>query len=201
MNVSDINLIHCTIITKVSKVFDCAITFGSIFTMWFLTACMCFLEGGRCVCFSQLWSVGSYFSIAIVAVVVAFASFVVTGRAIYDSRLEAPQEGIDLNEEQWTYLVELESFSFLFRYGAESLLVYFAYYPLLVTIRFSGLLQPLFCCMPFIRFLGGCHEEIERQYEERIEMQEKRNGTEKKRSNRYQDLDEDFVHNLDIIVH
>jgi len=151
-------------------------TFGGILhslfdvTLWFMTACICFLEGNVCGRFKRLRGIGSYATIAIVAVFVAIASFAVAGRAIYESRLQAAAEGVILNEEEWLGVVKFESFSFLLGYGVESLLVYFAYYPLMVTIGFSGLLRPFFRCFPCIRFLGGRQNELKKQYEERKMM-------------------------------
>ena len=154
-------------------------TFGGILhslfdiTMWFMTACICFLEGDTCGRFSALRSIGSYLTVAIVAVFVGMASFVVTMRAIYESRLEAIQEGIILNDTQWLSVIEFESFSFLLGFGVESLLVYCVYFPFFVTIGFSGVLQPLFRCFPCVRFLGGRPQEMIRQYEERKVMRKR----------------------------
>lgn len=151
-------------------------TFGSMLhslfdiCMWFLTACTCFLEGGACGRYSRLRSLGSYLTIAIVAVMVACSSFVVASRAIYESRLNAAEQDISIGGQ----IVQFESFSFLFGYGVESLLVYFVYYPLFVTIGFSGALHPCFRCFPFIRFLGGRPEEVARQLEERMNMRQRR---------------------------
>lgn len=154
-------------------------TFGSIvhaffdIIMWFLSACVCFLEGGQCGKYSRLRSIGSYATIAIVGITVAFASFVVAARAIYEARLNAAKEDVVLDDKQWLEVIEFESFSFLLGYGVESLLVYFAYYPLMVTIAFSGCLQPCFRCLPFIRFLGGRPKEVERQLKERLDTRQK----------------------------
>ncbi len=156
-------------------------TFGGIIhslfdvTLWFMTACICCLEGNTCGRFKRFRGFGSYATVAIVAVFVALASFAVAGRAIYESRLQAAQEGVVLNDDQWLEVVEFESFSFLLGYGVESLLVYLAYYPLLVTIGFSGMLRPFFSVFPCIRFLGGRHNELLRQYEERKQMRARRN--------------------------
>jgi hypothetical protein len=139
-------------------------------SLWFLTACICFLEGGPCGRFSWLRSIGSFITVAIVAMLVAISSFVVAGRAIYEARLQAAEEELVLNDEQWLEVLEFESFSFLLGFGVESILVYFAYYPLFVTIGFSGALSPLFRCFPCIKFLGGRPAEIKRQLEERKEM-------------------------------
>ena len=172
-------------------------TMGSILhsmfdiTLWFLTACICFLEGGACGKYSRLRSVGSYMTIAIVAVMVALSSFVIAGRAIYESRLSEAQMDINNSssnnitdilvseeeeqQQQWSLDgLEFQSFSFLLGFGVESLLAYFVYFPIIVTIGFSGMLEPFFRCMPCIKFLGGRKREVARQLQERLDMRERR---------------------------
>lgn len=168
-------------------------TFGGILhsifdvTLWFLTACICFLEGNTCGRFKRLRGIGSYATIAIVAIFVALSSFAVAGRAIYESRLHAAEQGVILDDAEWLEVVKFESFSFLLGYGVESLLVYCAYYPLLVTFGFSGALRPLFRCLPCVRFLGGRQNELLRQYEERKQMRIRRGV--------HNEINQDLAHN------
>ncbi len=168
-------------------------TFGSMLhsifdvSLWFITACICFLEGNACGRFSKLRSLGSYVTVAIVAIMVALSSFVIAGRAIYEARLAAARNGTELNEEQWTQVVRFESFSFLLGYGVESALTYFVFYPLIVTIGISGMLSPLFRIFPCIKFLGGRSEELLRQFEERKAMAEKRRKYQKQQDMLFED--------------
>lgn len=166
-------------------------TFGSIchsifdVTLWFLTACVCFIDG-KCGKYSRFRSLGSYITVAVVAVMVALSSFVIAGRVIYESRLTAARNGVEVNDEQWAQVIEFESFSFLLGYGVESLLTYLVYYPLIVTIGFSGILHPCFRVFPCIRFLGGRQEELARQVRERNDM-----ITQKRRKHEQEDQFED----------
>lgn len=84
--------------------------------------------------------IGSYIVIALTAVLVGLALFVVLMRAAYDRRLRLAEEGIMLKEFEWQELGRIKNFSFLIGYGIELLLVYFVYYPIFITILFTGIL-------------------------------------------------------------
>eukprot|EP00557_Chaetoceros_sp_GSL56_P001526 CAMPEP_0176501488 /NCGR_PEP_ID=MMETSP0200_2-20121128/14185_1 /TAXON_ID=947934 /ORGANISM="Chaetoceros sp., Strain GSL56" /LENGTH=306 /DNA_ID=CAMNT_0017900373 /DNA_START=131 /DNA_END=1048 /DNA_ORIENTATION=+ len=82
-------------------------TFGgalhSIFdiAMWYLSACACFLSGASCSNRGKYQVIGSYIVIALTAVLVGLALFVVLMRAAYDRRLRLAEEGIMLKEFEW----------------------------------------------------------------------------------------------------
>ncbi len=155
-------------------------TFGSILhsffdvSLWFMTACLCFLEGNICGRYHKYRSIGSYVVVAIVAVMVALSSFAIAGRVIYETRLNAARNGNALDDEQWMTFLHFESYSFLLGFGVESLLTYLVYYPLIVTIGFTGMLRPFFQIFPCARFLGGRSAELARQFEERKLMSRQR---------------------------
>ena len=90
---------------------------------------------------------------------VALALFVVLLRAAYDRRLRLAQEGIVLEDFEWDELSRIRNFSFLLGYLIELCLVYFAYYPILISLGFFG-------CIPFL----GRTKEIQKQAREREAM-------------------------------
>jgi hypothetical protein len=127
--------------------------------MWYLSACACFLSGASCSRNGKYKLVGSYIVVAIAAVLVALALFVVLLRAAYDRRLRLAQEGIVLEDFEWDELSRIRNFSFLLGYLIELSLVYFAYYPILISLGFFG-------CIPFL----GRTKEIQKQAREREAM-------------------------------
>jgi len=78
-------------------------------------------------------------------------------RAVYDVRLRAAGEGEELGDLNWNELRKVQNFSFLSGYGIELLLTYLLYYPLMITILFTGIL-------PWI----GRPKEMKKQYQERV---------------------------------
>jgi hypothetical protein len=145
-------------------------TFGgvlhSIFDicMWYLSACACFLNGASCGKRGKFQMIGTYIVIALAAVLLAFAIFVVLMRAAYDTRLRLAEEGLVLSDFEWQELGRVRNFSFLTGYGIELCLVYFAYFPLLITVMFVGILP----CV-------GRPKEMKKQYRERLRREEKYN--------------------------
>lgn len=137
-------------------------TFGgalhSIFDigMWYLSACACFLSGASCSNRGKYQVIGSYIVIALTAVLVALALFVVLMRAAYDRRLRLAEQGIMLKDFEWEELGRIKNFSFLIGYVIELILVYFGYYPIFITILFTGILP----CI-------GRPKELAKQYRER----------------------------------
>ncbi len=142
-------------------------TFGGILhslfdiCMWYLSACACFLSGASCSRRGKYQVVGSYIVIAIAAVLVALALFVVLMRAAYDRRLRLAQEGVILEDFEWEEFGRIRNFSFLLGYLIELTLVYFAYYPILISIGFFG-------CIPCV----GRQKEVRKQYRERVRRQQ-----------------------------
>jgi hypothetical protein len=142
-------------------------TFGGILhtlfdiCMWYLSACACFLSGASCSRKGKYQLIGSYIVIAVAAVLVALALFVVLMRAAYDRRLRLAEQGIVLEDFEWEEFGRIRNFSFLLGYLIELTLVYFAYYPLLISVGFFG-------CVPFI----GREKEMKKQYRERISREQ-----------------------------
>lgn len=115
--------------------------------IWHLSACACFLPGGF---FQKCWylqKVGSYISIALVAVLVAVCSFVIVIRADYED-----QDG----------KIGFSDLNYLLGYGVELGLVYAAYWPLMATILFSGIFSK---CIPCV----GRPNDLRRQLRERLQ--------------------------------
>lgn len=143
-------------------------TFGgalhSIFDigMWYLSACACFLSGASCSNRGKYQVIGSYIVIALTAVLVALALFVVLMRAAYDRRLRLAEQGIVLKDFEWDELGRIKNFSFLIGYVIELVLVYFAYYPFFITLLFTGILP----CI-------GRPKELQKQYRERKNREKK----------------------------
>jgi len=130
--------------------------------MWYLSACACFLSGSQCSTRGKFQIIGSYIVIALSAMLSGLAMFVVLMRAAYDRRLRLAEEGVVLAEFEWDELGRVRNFSFLIGYGVELILVYFAYYPVLITALFLGILP----CI-------GRTREINKQYRERTEREMK----------------------------
>jgi|AntRauTorckE5430_2_1112549.scaffolds.fasta_scaffold07268_2 hypothetical protein len=124
--------------------------------MWYLSACACFISGASCSRRGRYQLIGGYIVIALSAILSALALFVVLMRAAYDRRLRLAEEGIVLEEFEWNELGRVRNFSFLIGYGVELSLVYFVWYPMMVTALFLGLLPCL-----------GRTREIDKQYRER----------------------------------
>lgn len=124
--------------------------------MWYLSACACFLTGVSCSKRSKLKLIGMYTVIAITAVLIVLAVFVVTLRGSYEQRLRGMERGQPMEEFSWTDLTKVENYSFLIGYFIELLLVYFCYYPIIIFALFNG----------FIPCLGR-NREIQKQRRER----------------------------------
>jgi len=137
-------------------------TFGGVvhtvfdICMWYLSACACFLSGASCSRRGRYQLIGGYIVIALSAMFSALALFVVLMRAAYDRRLRLAEQGIVLEEFEWEELGRIRNFSFLIGYGVELALVYFVWYPILITALFVG-------ALPFI----GRTREMSKQYRER----------------------------------
>jgi hypothetical protein len=149
-------------------------TFGSVahsifdLCMWYLSACACFLPGGRCQNYNGFQKIGSYCIVAIAAVLFALATFAIVVRARYENRLkETMEQSITEDDEvRWDDVQTMQSLAFLFGYIIELGLVYFAYWPLIATTLFSGVLSLGF--LPFLRGRPGQYAaEQERQAAER----------------------------------
>lgn len=130
--------------------------------IWHLSACACFLPGGLCQRCWYLQKIGSYISIALVAVLVAVCSFVIVIRADYED-----QDG----------KIGFSDLNFLIGYGVELGLVYAVYWPLIATILFSG---PFSKCIPCV----GRPNDLKRQLRERL--QEEKEQAKKDEENQVQ---------------
>lgn len=129
-------------------------------SIWYISACACCRPGGSCSVLGCFDWVGSYLVIAIVAVVVALATFIVVLRASVLSKDEAENgRGVD-DEVDWGSFDGVESFSFLWGYIVELVLALFAWYPVMGTILFSGALG----CGK-LPLLGGRPRELRRLQE------------------------------------
>jgi len=126
-------------------------------SLWFLSACACFLPGG---CFENqrnLHSIGSYCVISIVAILVAITTSLVVLRVSYESRLREKIE--DSTEDvDWREVHTLQSYNFLMGYLIELVVVYCVTYQIVASIFFSGILS--FGCLPF---LGGRPAEVQQE--------------------------------------
>jgi len=125
--------------------------------MWHLTACACCLPGTGCHkrC-GFLGKVGPYAAIAVAAGLSAAATFVILMRASYEDSTNSANE---INDES-SLTDDFESYSFLFTYGMELVLVYLFYHPMLSTLFFSGAVWGILPC------IGGRPKEILRQANE-----------------------------------
>ncbi len=83
-------------------------------------------------------------------------------RAIYDVRLRLAGEGEIFDEFEWDEIRRVQNFTFLVGYAIELVLAYLVYWPLLITVLFTGI-------FPFI----GRPKEMERQYQERMNREKK----------------------------
>mmetsp|Transcript_3592 Transcript_3592/g.4058 ORF Transcript_3592/g.4058 Transcript_3592/m.4058 type:complete len:335 (+) Transcript_3592:38-1042(+) len=126
-------------------------------SLWFLSACACFLPGGCFESQRNLHSIGSYCVISIVAILVALTTSLVVLRVTYESRL---REKIEDNTEDvdWQEVHSLQSYNFVLGYLIELVLVYCVHYPFVASVFFSGILS--FGCLPF---LGGRPAEIQQE--------------------------------------
>jgi len=124
--------------------------------MWYLAACACFMTGVSCSKRSKLKLIGMYTVIAITAVLVVLAVFVVSLRGAYEQRLRLLEQGESMEDFSWTDLTKVQNYSFLVGYFVELFLVYFCYYPIIVFALFNGIIPCL-----------GRNREIQKQKRER----------------------------------
>lgn len=136
-------------------------------SLWFLSACPCFLAGGICGDQKRLHSFGSYCVISIVAVLVAFTTSLVVLRATYEARLRSALESNPDGEVTWADLYSLQSYNFVLGYLIELILVYCVHYPLVASIFFSGILS--LGCLPFC---GGRPAEVKQELKGRVRRNE-----------------------------
>lgn len=147
-------------------------TFGGVLhtifdlMMWYLSACSCFMTGVFCFKRSRLKLIGMYSVIAVTAILIVLAIFVVTLRAAYEQRLRQLENGQEVDEITWDELAKVRNFSFIVGYIVELLLVYLCYYPFITFALFNGIVPCL-----------GRHKEIQRQKREREDRIQKMNKT------------------------
>ena len=132
-------------------------------SLWHISACACCLPSGALSSFGKCRTLGSYFVLVTVAVLVAAASFVVVLRASVVSREETVNEVAEsrqINPEsvKWGHVSSFKSFSFLIGYVIELVLALLLYFPLIGTLLFSGILGC--ACLPL---LGGRPVEVRKE--------------------------------------
>lgn len=127
-------------------------------SLWFLSACACFLPGGCCENQRRLHSIGSYCVVSVVAILVALTTSLIVLRATYEARLRSRVEENMDDESDWADLYSLQSYNFVLGYLIELVLAYCVHYPIIASIFFSGVLS---CgCLPF---LGGRPAEVQQE--------------------------------------
>ena len=124
--------------------------------MWYLAACACFMTGVSCSKRSNFKLIGMYSVIAITAILIVLAVFVVTLRGAYEQRLRFMEEGKSMEDFSWLDLTKVHNYSFLIGYVIELFLVYFCYYPIIIFALFNGIVPCL-----------GRNREIQKQKRER----------------------------------
>ena len=121
-------------------------------TIWYASACACCLPGNRCERLGYLRNMGGYFTVFVVVLVTAVASFAVVLRATLMSNGGVGSGNL---VEDATHVGEgvkdLGVFEFVVGYFVEFFLALFLYYPLFAYILFSGILG---CCGK-VSMLGG----------------------------------------------
>jgi len=145
-------------------------TFGGLLhgafdiSIWYFSACACFVSGASCGnnARNRCQTVASYVVLAITGALFASAICFALMRAIYDVRLRLAGEGEVFDEFEWDEIRRVQNFTFLVGYTIELVLAYLVYWPLLVTVLFTGI-------FPFI----GRPKEMERQYQERMHREKK----------------------------
>jgi len=126
-------------------------------TIWRVSACACCQHGGSLECMACGRNWGSYIVVVIVALLVAFSTFVVVLRATIESH---DKDGVDDDTYDWGEFENIDDFKFVLGYGIELFLALFVYNFLIGTIFFSG----IFGCLPL---LGGRPRELKRLNDEK----------------------------------
>ncbi|CAB9520278.1 expressed unknown protein [Seminavis robusta] len=142
-------------------------------TIWRLSACGCCLPGNRCERFGFLRGMSGAFTIFVVVMVTAVATFAVVLRATLMSHDEIEfsasnsgglvDDAIDVRESFREAAQNIGALEFVMGYFVEFFLALFVYHPLFMTILFMGCLNFLGCGK--LRVLGGRPFEM-RQLEE-----------------------------------
>ena len=135
-------------------------------SVWYASACVCCIAGNRCESWGVMRWMGNYCIGFIVVLIAAVASFAVVLRATLVSH-----EEIDASDMVSVGLVDdvvdigdgivndLGVYEFLVGYAVEFSLALFVYYPLFMTIMFTGALNWVGCGK--ISWLGGRPYEME----------------------------------------
>jgi len=129
-------------------------------SLWYISACSCFLPGGLFGRRKRLHNIGSYCVISIVAVLVAITTSVVVLRATFEAKVRA-----ELDSENNDDMYAIQSYNFVLGYLIELLLAYCVHYPLVATIFFSGILS-----CGFLPFLGGRPAEVREELRKKIKQ-------------------------------
>jgi len=120
--------------------------------VWHLAACSWCMPGGIFSCCQFMRIFGSYMTIIICAVFLAFGIWAILMRANY----EEANGTTTIDELTDLEIQTIQSFSFLVGYFVELALAYFVYFPIMGTVMFSGMLRRCFPC------LGGRQKEVDR---------------------------------------
>ena len=135
-------------------------------SVWYASACVCCIAGNRCESWGVMRWMGNYCIGFMVVLIAAVASFAVVLRAALVSH-----EEIDASDMGSVGLVDdvvdigdgivddLGVYEFLVGYAVEFSLALFVYYPLFMTIMFTGALNWVGCGR--IAWLGGRPYEME----------------------------------------
>jgi len=149
-------------------------TFGglmhSVFdlTIWYVSACSCFLTGGMLQQFPRMRKSGSYFVLVLVPILVSLSTYILVLRTRLENHKKMREEDADA-EIDWNQVNGVESLQILLGYSVELGLALFVYYPMLGTILFSGILG-----CGNLPFLGGRPREVHQELDKKASTLSKR---------------------------
>jgi hypothetical protein len=124
-------------------------------TIWYLSACACCLPGNRCEQLGWMRRMGSAFTLFVVLLVTALASFAVVLRASLTDHEEIDfsqsnsagllDDTIDVGEGFREAAENVGALEFVMGYFVEFVLALFVYSPLFMTLLFNGYLNCIGC--------------------------------------------------------
>ena len=118
--------------------------------MWHIAACACCQSGGFCESCACCPSLGKYMIRFFIICTAVFSAIVIIIRVSMNDEEQKDIYELDLNVEN------VSEFSFVFNYLVEMTLSFFVYYPIGVTVLFSGCLA----CGKNIPVIGGRPYEL-----------------------------------------
>jgi len=137
-------------------------------TIWYVSACSCFLAGGMFQQFPRMRKSGSYFVLVLVPILVSLSTYILVLTSRIKNHKKRREEDVDA-EIDWDRINTNESLDILLGYSVELGTVYFVYYPMLSTILLSGILG----CGNF-PILGGRPREVNQELDKKASSLSKR---------------------------